>query len=68
MRSAAPLEGRSAAPDIARDMNYQTSIQSGGAPEVLKDKLTPKAIVAALNDHIVGHEVMNRILVGLDLQ
>jgi ATP-dependent HslUV protease ATP-binding subunit HslU len=40
-------------------MNYQTSIpQSGGGEqaEVLKDKLTPKAIVAALNEHIVGQE------------
>ena len=37
-------------------MNYQTSIQSGGTPEVLKDKLTPKAIVAALNEHIVGQD------------
>ncbi len=36
-------------------MNYHTSIpQSGGASEMLKDKLTPKAIVAALNEHIVG--------------
>ena len=37
-------------------MNYQTSIpQSGGEQaEVLKDRLTPKAIVAALNEHIVG--------------
>ncbi len=36
-------------------MNYHTSIpQSGGTPELLKDKLTPKAIVAALNEHIVG--------------
>jgi ATP-dependent HslUV protease ATP-binding subunit HslU len=41
-------------------MNYQTSIQSGGAPEVLKDKLTPKAIVAALNDHIVGQDDAKR--------
>ena len=36
-------------------MNYHTSIpQSGGTSELLKDKLTPKAIVAALNEHIVG--------------
>ena len=48
MSSAAPLEGAYAASDIAQDMNYQTSIESGGTPEVLKDKLTPKAIVAAL--------------------
>src|SRR2546421_12236463 len=39
-------------------MNYQSSIpHSGGEQaEVLKDKLTPKAIVAALNDHIVGQD------------
>ena len=42
-------------------MNYQTSIpQSGGTSEVLKDKLTPKAIVAALNDHIVGQDDAKR--------
>src|SRR5947209_9812171 len=37
-------------------MNYHSSIpQSGGdSSEVLKDKLTPKAIVAALNEHIIG--------------
>ena len=36
-------------------MNYHVSIpQSGGTSELLKDKLTPKAIVAALNEHIVG--------------
>src|SRR6187200_2105749 len=36
-------------------MNYHTSIpQSGETTELLKDKLTPKAIVAALNEHIVG--------------
>src|SRR5207253_3089076 len=38
-------------------MNYQSSIpMSGDQPEVLKDKLTPKAIVAALNEHIVGQD------------
>jgi len=43
------------APDIAAKMNYHTSIpQSGEQAEVLKDKLTPKAIVAALNEHIIG--------------
>src|SRR5690242_17709450 len=43
-------------------MNYHASIpQSGGEPsEVLKDKLTPKAIVAALNDHIVGQDDAKR--------
>src|SRR5436189_5223470 len=36
-------------------MNYHTAIpQSGEQAEVLKDKLTPKAIVAALDEHIVG--------------
>src|SRR5437868_1500662 len=38
-------------------MNYHTSIESGGdQSEMLKDKLTPKAIVAALNDHIIGQD------------
>ncbi len=38
-------------------MNYQSSIpSSGGASELLKDKLTPKAIVAALDEHIVGQD------------
>ena len=39
-------------------MNYQTAIPlSGGEQaEVIKDKLTPKAIVAALNEHIVGQD------------
>jgi len=39
-------------------MNYQSSFsQSGGEQaEVLKDKLTPKAIVAALDNHIVGQD------------
>src|SRR4051812_37940787 len=38
-------------------MNYQSSIQSGGdQSEMPKDKLTPKAIVAALNDHIIGQD------------
>src|SRR5574339_769235 len=42
-------------------MNYQTTIsQSGGPDEVLKDKLTPKAIVAALNEHIVGQDDAKR--------
>ena len=40
-------------------MNYQSPIP-GGAPEVLKDKLTPKAIVAALNEHIVGQDDAKR--------
>src|SRR5213596_709239 len=39
-------------------MNYQSPIpQSGGdTSQMLKDKLTPKAIVAALNEHIVGQD------------
>ena len=38
-------------------MNYQTPIPtSSGAADVLKDKLTPKAIVAALDEHIVGQD------------
>src|SRR3982750_2053811 len=38
-------------------MNYHSPIpHSGDASEVLKDKLTPKAIVAALNEHIVGQD------------
>ena len=43
-------------------MNYHASIpQSGGEQaEVLKDKLTPKAIVAALNEHIVGQDDAKR--------
>src|SRR6266571_9227653 len=42
-------------------MNYHSSIAaSGDQPEVLKDKLTPKAIVAALNDHIVGQDDAKR--------
>src|SRR5882757_7720075 len=42
-------------------MNYQSPIQSGGdQSEMLKDKLTPKAIVAALNEHIVGQTEAKR--------
>jgi ATP-dependent HslUV protease ATP-binding subunit HslU len=39
-------------------MNYQTTIteSSGERAEVLQDKLTPKAIVAALDHHIVGQD------------
>jgi ATP-dependent HslUV protease ATP-binding subunit HslU len=36
-------------------MNYQAPIIEGGA-DMLKDKLTPKAIVAALDEHIVGQD------------
>ena len=36
-------------------MNYHSPVsETAGPDEVLKDKLTPKAIVAALNEHIVG--------------
>src|SRR5438045_3648646 len=42
-------------------MNIHASIpQAGEQPEVLKDKLTPKAIVAALNEHIVGQDDAKR--------
>src|SRR5438093_10908494 len=42
-------------------MNYQSSIAaSGDQPEVLKDMLTPKAIVAALDQHIVGQDDAKR--------
>jgi ATP-dependent HslUV protease ATP-binding subunit HslU len=38
-------------------MNYQSAIpQSGSSSDLLKDKLTPKAIVAALDEHIVGQD------------
>ncbi|MGI8705085.1 MAG: ATP-dependent protease ATPase subunit HslU [Sphingomicrobium sp.] len=37
-------------------MNYQSPIPQGGTAEVLKEKLTPKAIVAALDEHIVGQD------------
>src|SRR3954451_14114106 len=64
--SAAALELLVGGADIVEEMNYQSSIpQSSNAPggdqaEVLKDKLTPKAIVAALNDHIVGQDDAKR--------
>jgi ATP-dependent HslUV protease ATP-binding subunit HslU len=36
-------------------MNIQGSVTpAGGAPDVLKDKLTPRAIVSALDAHIIG--------------
>ena len=38
-------------------MNYQSTFPQGGEQaQVLKDKLTPKAIVAALDEHIVGQD------------
>ena len=55
--SAAPLEVPAAGPDIAAKMNYQSTFPQGGEQaQVLKDKLTPKAIVAALDEHIVGQD------------
>ena len=54
----APLEVPNASSDIPGEMNYQATIAESGAEaaDVLKDKLTPKAIVAALNEHIVGQD------------
>src|SRR6185295_8752738 len=49
-------------------MNYHSPIpQSGGdSSQMLKDKLTPKAIVAALNEHIVGQDDAKKaVAVGL---
>lgn len=40
-------------------MNYQAPIPAAGG-DVLKDKLTPKAIVAALDAHIVGQDDAKR--------
>jgi len=56
--TGAALEEPGRASDIAREMNYHASIPQGGGEqaEVLKDKLTPKAIVAALDAHIVGQD------------
>jgi ATP-dependent HslUV protease ATP-binding subunit HslU len=42
-------------------MTYHSPVtESAGASELLKDKLTPKAIVAALNEHIVGQDDAKR--------
>src|SRR6476661_8793886 len=43
-------------------MNYQSAIplSSGDQSEMVQDKLTPKAIVAALNEHIVGQDDAKR--------
>src|SRR5215212_7437979 len=43
-------------------MNYHASIPDSGGEQaqVLKDKLTPKAIVAALNEHIIGQDDAKR--------
>jgi ATP-dependent HslUV protease ATP-binding subunit HslU len=35
-------------------MNYHGPIAGGGTPDLLKEKLTPRAIVEALDEHIVG--------------
>ena len=37
-------------------MNYHAPIAESGTADLLKDNLTPKAIVAALDEHIVGQE------------
>src|SRR5687767_12868783 len=49
-------------------MNYHNPIpQAGGdASQMLKDRLTPKAIVAALDEHIVGqHDAKKAVAVAL---
>ena len=38
------------------DMNYETSVAGASAQVPRKDALTPKAIVAALDEHIVGQD------------
>src|ERR687897_3001936 len=37
-------------------MNYETSVAGASAQSARKDALTPKAIVAALDEHIVGQD------------
>src|SRR5215213_8425388 len=37
-------------------MNYHAPVSPSGGEQVLKDKLTPKAIVAALDAHIIGQD------------
>jgi len=45
-------------------MNYHTTFPQGGEQaEVLKEKLTPRAIVAALNEHIVGQDDAKKAVV-----
>jgi ATP-dependent HslUV protease ATP-binding subunit HslU len=49
-------------------MSYHTAIPHGDGEqaEVLKDKLTPRAIVAALDEHIVGqHDAKKAVAVAL---
>ncbi len=41
-------------------MNYQSPSPDSGAEPSIKDKLTPKAIVAALDEHIVGQDDAKR--------
>ena len=41
-------------------MNYQSPMTDSHGSEVLKDKLTPKAIVAAIDEHIVGQDDAKR--------
>src|SRR3990170_6653410 len=46
-------------------MNYQAPIPAGTQP-AMKDSLTPKAIVAALDEHIVGqHDAKKAVAVAL---
>jgi ATP-dependent HslUV protease ATP-binding subunit HslU len=61
------LNGSRRIPTWADDMNYQTAIPPAGEQsEVLKNKLTPKAIVAALDAHIVGqHDAKKAVAVAL---
>ena len=37
-------------------MNYETKVADAATPVSPKDALTPKAIVAALDEHIVGQD------------
>ena len=47
-------------------MNYHAPISGSDGPDVLKEKLTPKAIVAALDEHIVGqHDAKKAVAVAL---
>jgi ATP-dependent HslUV protease ATP-binding subunit HslU len=47
-------------------MNYHSSALESGSADMLKDRLTPKAIVAALDEHIVGqHDAKKAVAVAL---
>jgi ATP-dependent HslUV protease ATP-binding subunit HslU len=47
-------------------MNYHAPISGSDGADLLKDKLTPKAIVAALDEHIVGqHDAKKAVAVAL---